>query len=50
MHSSIVVFNVDVLDSLCDSESHIPGVICMIVRHKENVFGSATNSDFYESY
>ena len=25
------------INSLCDSEFHIHGVICMIVRHKENV-------------
>ena len=37
-------------NSSCDSEFHIHGVICMIVRHKENVLGSATNSDFYVSY
>ena len=46
----IVVFDVDVLNSLCDSEFQIHGVICMIVRHKENVLGSATYSDFYVSY
>ena len=38
------------INSLCDSEFHIHGVICMIVRHKENVLGSAINSDFYVSY
>ena len=36
--------------SSCDSEFHIHGVICMIVRHKENVLGSATHSDFHVSY
>ena len=45
----IVVFDVDVWSilhvTLC--EFHIHGVICMIVRHKENVLGSATYSDFY---
>ena len=38
------------LNSSCDSEFHIHGVICMIVRHKENVLGSTTYSDFYVSY
>ena len=38
------------INSLCDSEFHINGVICMIVRHKENALGSSTNSDFYVSY
>ena len=37
------------INSSCDSEFHIHGVICMIVRHKENVLGSATYSDFYVS-
>ena len=38
------------INSLCDSEIHIHGVICMIVIHRENAFGSATHSDFYASY
>ena len=38
------------INSSCDSEFHIHGVICMIVRHKENVLVSATYSDFYASY
>ena len=38
------------INSLCDSEIHILGVIYMIVRHKENILGSATHSDFYVSY
>ena len=38
------------INSSCDSEFHIHCVICMIVRHKENVLGSATYSDFYVSY
>ena len=50
MYIYIVVFDVDVINSLCDSEFHIHGVICMIVRHKENVLGSATYRDFYVSY
>ena len=37
-------------NSSCESEFHIHGVICMIVRHKENVLGSATYSDFHVSY
>ena len=37
------------INSSFDSEFHIHGVICMIVRHKENILGSATNSDFYVS-
>ena len=37
------------INSSCDSEFHIHGVTCMIVRHKENVLGSATHSDFYVS-
>ena len=46
----IVVIDVGVFISLCDSEFHIHGVICMIVRHKENASGSATYSDFFVSY
>ena len=38
------------INSLCDSEFHIHGVICMIVRHRENVLRSATYSHFYVSY
>ena len=38
------------MNSLCESEFHIHGVICMIVRHKENISGSATYSDFYVNY
>ena len=38
------------INSSCDSELHIHGVICMIVRHKENVLVSATHSDFSVSY
>ena len=38
------------INSVCDLEFHIHRVICMIVRHKENVLGSATNSDLYVSY
>ena len=37
-------------NSSCDSEFHIHGVICMIVRHNKNALCSATNSDFYVSY
>ena len=51
MQSSILVFlHRCLINSLRDSEFHIDGVICMIVRHKENVFGSATYSDFYVIY
>ena len=50
MQSNIVVFDVDVYNSLRYSEFHMHGVICMIVRHRENVLGSATYSDFYMSY
>ena len=49
MQSSIVVFDVDVR-LIPVTQFHIHGEICMIVRHKENVLGSATNSDFYVSY
>ena len=31
---------------ICIYKFHIHGVVCMIVRHKENVLGSATYSDF----
>ena len=38
------------INSLCDSEFHIHGVICIFVRHKENVLGSATYGYLYVSY
>ena len=38
------------INSLCDSEFHMHGVICMIVRHKENLSGSATYREFNVSY
>ena len=51
MQSSILVLDVDVcLILYVSSELHIHGVICMIIRHKENVLGSATHSDLYVSY
>ena len=50
MYIYIVVIDVGVFISLCDSEFHIHGVICMIVRHRENASGSATYSDFFVSY
>ena len=43
-------FDVDVCLILHVTQFHIHGVICMIVRHKENVLGSATYCDFYVSY
>ena len=48
MHSSFS--RICLINSSCDSEFHIHGVICMIVKHIENVLVSATHSDFYVSY